>query len=83
LLFGALGMAYRTSIDIHGMNAYEAEIALEDFLDLLDDDIQEVEVIHGYKSGTVLRDMVRSSFHHHRIKKKIISMNQGITVFLT
>jgi DNA-nicking Smr family endonuclease len=72
----------QAQLDIHGMNAFEAEEALKDFLDTLGGDVDEVVVVHGYKGGTVLRDMVRSTFRHKKIKRKLVSMNQGITIFL-
>jgi len=68
------------TLDIHGMTAFEAEIALKGFLDTLDNSVEEVVVVHGYRGGTALRDMVRKQFRHKRIERKLLSMNQGVTI---
>ena len=74
--------AYETEIDIHGMTVNEAISELDYYLEYLPDDVKEVVVIHGYRQGKRLLDMVRKEFQHDRIERKIVSMNPGITVFL-
>ena len=74
--------AYETEIDIHGMTVNEAISELDYYLEYLPDDVKEVVVIHGYRQGKRLLDMVRKEFEHDRIERKIVSMNPGITVFL-
>lgn len=69
-------------IDLHGMTVAEAEAELNFFLDYLEDDVDEVVVVHGYKQGSALLEMVRKSYEHPRIKQKLLSMNNGITTFL-
>lgn len=72
----------RITIDLHDMALAEAEYYLDKLFETLPDDIQEVVVIHGYRKGQVLLTMVRKKFKHPRIKKKIIPLNKGITLFL-
>lgn len=72
--------ASRVEIDIHQMQRAEAKKLLEHFLSSCNGNVREVTVIHGYGSGTVLRDMVRGGLKHRRIKRKILSMNPGITI---
>ena len=74
--------AYETEIDIHGMTVNEAISELDYYLEYLPEDVKEVVVIHGYRQGKRLLDMVRKEFQHDRIERKIVSMNPGITVFL-
>lgn len=69
----------RVEIDIHHMRREEAKQYLERFLSGVDGSIKEVVVIHGYSSGTVLRDMVRKNLKHRRIRSKELSLNPGIT----
>ncbi len=69
-------------IDIHGLTVAEAGYELERFLEYLPDDTREVVVVHGYRQGKSLLRMVRNDFKHKKIKRKIISMNPGITIFL-
>lgn len=73
---------YIRELDLHGMALIEARKYLKTQLNQLPKYIKEVHVIHGYQSGKALQKMVRESFGHQRIKKKVLSMNQGMTVFL-
>ncbi len=66
-------------VDIHNMCRAEAKVYLERFLSQAGSEIKEVVVIHGYSSGTVLRDMVRNRLKHHRIKGRALSLNPGVT----
>ena len=72
----------RISIDLHNMELLEAEYYLNKLFETLPKDILEVVVIHGYRKGHILLDMVRKDFKHPRIKKKVIPFNKGITLFL-
>lgn len=72
--------ASKVEIDIHEMKRADAKKYLEQFLSKANGNVKEVSVIHGYSSGTVLRQMVRSGLKHSRIKHKILSMNPGITI---
>ena len=65
----------RVTIDLHDMELLE-------LFETLPDDIMEVVVIHGYRKGQVLLNMVRKEFKHPRIKQKVIPLNKGITLFL-
>jgi Mismatch repair ATPase (MutS family) len=71
----------KVEIDIHNMYREEAKRYLERFLSTVNGSINEVVVIHGYASGTVLQKMVRS-LRHKKIKQKILSLNPGITTYL-
>ena len=73
---------YALTADIHGMTVTEARTALERLLSSADKSITEIMVIHGYSGGQALRNMVRKSLSHPRIKQKILSMNQGETTLI-
>lgn len=70
----------KVEIDIHNMKRAEAKKYLEQFLTKANGNVKEVTVIHGYSSGTVLQQMVRKCLKHHRIKRKILTMNPGVTI---
>lgn len=70
----------KAEIDIHNMQKDQARREIERFLSRANGSIKEVQIIHGYNSGTVLRDMVRKGLRHPRIKSKIASLNDGITI---
>ena len=72
----------RVTIDLHDMELLEARYYLDKLFETLPEDILEVVVIHGYRKGHILLDMVRKDFKHPRIKKKVIPFNKGITLFL-
>ncbi len=74
-------MAYAIEIDLHGHTVESAGKLLNDTLKKLPKDVREVHVIHGYRQGTALRDLVRR-FRHPRVERKILGMNQGSTIFL-
>ena len=70
--------------DIHGMNPTQARRELLGLLDRLPEGVTELRVIHGYRGGDSLRDMVQHSLAHPRIARKMQSfMNEGETkIFL-
>lgn len=72
----------KVEIDIHQMRRDEAKRYLERFLSTANGNVREVVVIHGYSSGTVLQQMVRTALKHHRIRAKLLSLNPGITTLL-
>lgn len=72
----------KVSVDIHNMTGDVAKKYLEQYLNKVNGSIKEIEVIHGYSSGTVLRDMVQKRLKHSKIKSKVISLNPGITILI-
>ncbi len=73
-------MSVFSTIDLHGHTVESARRLLTDTLRTLPPDTRELEVIHGYHQGTAIREMIRK-FRHPRIERKILSMNQGSTIF--
>lgn len=71
----------RARIDIHGMTVRQAELELTKYLSLLNDDIEEVVVIHGFNKGSALLQFVRREFRHPKIYKVSFTDNYGETVF--
>ncbi len=66
-------------LDIHGLREEEAQRKIAAFLDGLDDGVCEVVIIHGYRGGQVLRDMVRTQLRHPRIVSVLPALNEGTT----
>ena len=73
--------AYSVQIDLHGQTVDSARRLLTQRLKNLDRNVREVVVLHGFNSGTALRDMVRR-YKNPKIERKIIGLNQGETIFL-
>jgi DNA-nicking Smr family endonuclease len=62
-------------IDIHGMTKYQAKICLDNLLKKVNHGVYRIRVIHGFHSGTELKDMVRSNYRKH---PKIIRIEMGL-----
>ena len=71
----------KLEIDLHDMQVLEAEYYLDKLITTASENIKEIIVIHGYKKGQALLNMVRHDFKHDRIKEKVIPYNKGITLF--
>ncbi|MEF9961181.1 MAG: hypothetical protein RR863_04460 [Erysipelotrichaceae bacterium] len=69
-------------VDLHGFYIYEIKDYLDRFLDNVPNSIKEVHVIHGYQNGSAIQAFVRKSYHHKRIKRMMLSMNSGETIFV-
>jgi len=69
-------------IDIHGLTEQMAIKTLEKFIVNCDKSVSEIIVIHGYRSGNALKDMVRNSnkLRSNRIRRRKLTMNQGETI---
>lgn len=72
----------KAEIDIHNMTSSQAKKYIEQFLNKVNANVKEVSIIHGYIGGTVLKDMVQKRLKHSKIKSKIKSLNQGITILI-
>ena len=74
-------LAGTLTVDIHEMNAADAKKYLERLLASCSPDIREVEVIHGYRGGSALMEVVRSGVRSKRIARRCVTMNPGVTVY--
>ncbi len=62
-------------IDIHGMNKYQAKTFIESRLKKAEKSVYRLRIIHGYHSGTELRDMVRKELGTN---KKVLRIEMGL-----
>ncbi|MFR7821389.1 Smr/MutS family protein [Candidatus Pseudoruminococcus sp.] len=74
-------MPYSIEIDLHGHTVESARSLITSTLKTLPKDVREVSVIHGYRGGTALRNMV-SKYSNTKIERKILGLNQGVTIFV-
>lgn len=70
------------SIDVHGFNKQEVKTYLDQVLKELPNGTRELTIIHGFHSGSIIKQYVRNSYSHARIERKMLSMNQGETTFV-
>ena len=70
----------RVQVDIHEMFPADAKKKLEKLLAAVGDEVEVVEVIHGYHRGSALRDMVRRVYSRHpRVLRLEVGLNLGAT----
>lgn len=72
----------RMTVNLHEMRVSEAKNWLYAKVSAAPKEIKEIEVVHGYRGGTALMNMVRKSFQHPRVKRKILGLNQGSTTLI-
>ena len=67
-------------IDVHNMTRTQAITAIDARLRRADASVYRLRVIHGFHSGTVLRDAVRAHYKNHpKVRRIEIGLNQGET----
>ena len=72
----------RISIDLHDMPVIQAKRQIQTILKNCKKDIDEIEVIHGFHSGDKILKYVRTDLKHPRIERKVLGLNNGITVLV-
>lgn len=65
------------TIDLHGKNTYQARVTIDAALRRAGAGTYRLRLIHGYHSGTALRDMVRSEYAARVLRIRPIS--EGVT----
>ncbi len=68
-------------IDVHGMTRYQAKVFIDSRLKRAGLSVYRVRIIHGYRNGTELRDMVREEYgrNHPKVLRVAYSLNPGET----
>ena len=69
------------TIDLHGYSKVEAKAKLTNYINALPKGKYELTVIHGY-SSTILKNFVQKEFKHKKVIRKILTMNQGETIYM-
>ena len=59
-------------LDLHGMNTYQAQIAIDAAL-------RRLRLIHGYRGGTAIRDMLWTVYNKRSQVKRLVSISEGVT----
>lgn len=67
-------------LDLHGMNTYQAKIAVDSQLRRAKAGVYRIRLIHGYRGGTALRNMLRDTYRNHpRVLRLELGLNPGET----
>lgn len=67
-------------LNVHNMTQYQAQIAIDAKLRRAPSSCYRIRVIHGYHSGTSLRDMIRREYAKHpKVRRIELGLNPGTT----
>ena len=67
-------------INLHGMTCYQAKIVIDAALRRVDGSVYRIELIHGYRGGTELKNMIRREYGKHpKVKRLEMGLNPGST----
>lgn len=65
-------------LDLHGMNTYQAQIAIDAALSR-SSGVYRLRLIHGYRGGTAIRDMLWTVYNKRSQVKRMVSISEGVT----
>lgn len=70
-------------LDLHGKNLYQARVAVDAALRRATSADYRLRVIHGYRQGSALKDMLREEYARHpKVLRFESSLNPGETIFV-
>lgn len=74
----------RETLDIHGLLEVEAKNVIERTIKALPKEVTELVVIHGYRNGDALKNLVQSphKLRSKRIVRRRYTMNKGETILV-
>ena len=68
------------TLDLHGKNTYQAKVAVDALLRRSGTGTYRIRLIHGYHSGTALREFLQDEYGRHpKIKRFSTSPDGGTT----
>lgn len=63
------------TLDLHGINVHQAEVCIDAALRRASRSTYRLRLIHGYRGGTGLRDMIRTRYRGY---KKVLRIEVGL-----
>lgn len=68
-------------LDIHGMTKYQAKQYIDSQITKAGGGVYRLRIIHGYRGGTELREMIRKTYRtgHPKVKRVECGLNPGET----
>ena len=67
-------------LNVHGMTVTQAAVAIDAKLRRANPSLYRIRVIHGYNSGTAIRDFIRKTYAKHpKVRRVELGLNPGIT----
>ena len=53
----------KQTLDLHGLTKAEAEFEINRALNLVDNNVCALEIIHGYHKGKILKNLVKNEYN--------------------
>ncbi|HHU03134.1 MAG: Smr/MutS family protein [Christensenellales bacterium] len=70
-------------INLHGMNVYQARIAVRSAFNRVTSADYRLRVVHGFHGGTAIKNMILDEFSNHPLVIRVEpSFNPGETIFV-
>ena len=69
-------------VDLHNLTVPDGKRTLERTVMAAPNNVKEIIVIHGYRRGKEMLNMVRNQFKCRKVVRKILTLNQGITILV-
>lgn len=70
-------------LDLHGKTLYQARVAMDAALRRATTADYRLTVVHGYRGGTALKEMLREEYARHpKVLRLESTLNPGQTVFV-
>jgi DNA-nicking Smr family endonuclease len=69
-------------LDLHGMTKAQAKLSIDGLLKRTSKNVYRVRIVHGYNSGTEIKDMIRKSYSagkHKKVLRLEFGLNPGET----
>ena len=61
------------TVDLHGKNTYQAKVTVDALLRRAGGGTYRIRLIHGFHSGTALRDFIREAYSNHPKVRRLIA----------
>jgi len=63
--------------DLHGKTTYQVKVTVDALLRRAKPGTYRIRLIHGYHSGTALRDFIRTEYAHHPKVRRLAASPAG------
>ena len=68
------------TLDLHGMTCTQARAAIDAALRRAGRATYRLELVHGYRGGSAIRDMIRKTYAKHpKVLRLELGLNPGVT----
>ena len=69
-------------VGLHNLTVPDGKRTLERTVMAAPNNVKEIIVIHGFHRGKDMLNMVRNQFKCRKVAKKVLTLNQGITILV-